>query len=323
MIRSASVLGAVLALVLASPPAWAGTPSARQTTRHSSAGTLQSGSATVSVPVRVLSDGDDAGSSADAGGGTQTADDSVGTAQLGSQTLDAPTRVASDDDGGSSSAGPAQGGQTADGSEGATQVGSVGAEVPVSVLSDDEGSPDTTGGDDGAGVVDEVLEPGMGFLDEHLDRGIREAAAATGSTTDGTVTAPVVDGVTRFLEAGAAALRGAASGAAGPLSGDGAGAPAVGDLAESLDAGETGDGASEGDDGGGSLPSAGTVAPAALIDVAGTLPLTGLPARLLLAAGLWLLSAGLVLLLLSLFRTSGRGMGVPEVRQFPSRRFVR
>jgi len=37
MIRSASVLGAVLALALASPPAWAGTPSANQTTEESAA----------------------------------------------------------------------------------------------------------------------------------------------------------------------------------------------------------------------------------------------------------------------------------------------
>ena len=79
-----------------------------------------------------------------------------------------------------------------------------------------------------------------------------------------------------------------------------------------------------GGDGGGTLPSVGAVVPAALIDVAGTLPLTGLPAWLLLVAGAWLLSAGLALLfLLSLFKASGRGMGAPEVRHLPSRRFVR
>jgi hypothetical protein len=221
--------------------------------------------------------------------------------------LDAPVRVASDGDGGSPSAGPAQGEQTAAGSEAATQVGSVEAEVPVSVLSNDESPPDTSGGDDRAEVVEEVLDPGMDVLDELLDRGIRSAAAATGSTTDGTVTAPVLDGAARFLEAGAAALRGGASGAAGSPSGDEAGEPAAGDPAESPGAGETGDSVLAGDDGEGSLPSAGTVVPAALIDVAGTLPLTGLPAWLLLAAGVWLLSAGLaLLLLLSQSRTSGQ-----------------
>ena len=424
MIRSASVLGAVLALALASPPAWAGTPSANQTTRHSAAagqigsvevaapvrvasdgsspaapgvatgasrapgerrterrpglaattgggpqtagdstgvaqagsqsvdapvrvlsdgdgetsaaattgggqtaagseGAAQIGSTGASAPVRVLSDGDDAG--VDAGGGAQSAEDSTGVGQLGSQTLDAPVRVASDDGGGSSSAGPAQGGQTAAGSEGAMQVGSAGAEVPVSVLSDDEDPSDTTGGDDGAAVVDEVLDSGMGVLDRLLDRGVREAAAASGSTTGGTVIAPVADGVVRLLEAGAAAIRDEVSDAAGsPTSGGDAGTPA-GDLAESPDAGETGDAVLDGGgDGGGTLPSVGAVVPAALIDVAGTLPLTGLPAWLLLVAGAWLLSAGLALLfLLSLFKASGRGMGAPEVRHIPSRRFVR
>ena len=122
MIRSASVLGAVLALALASPPAWAGTPSANQTTRHSAVAG-QIGSVEVAAPVRVASDGsspaapgvhatgeqsavrgDDAGSSANGGGGSQTAGDSTGAAQAGSQSVDAPVRVLSDGDGETSAA---------------------------------------------------------------------------------------------------------------------------------------------------------------------------------------------------------------------------
>jgi hypothetical protein len=241
----------------------------------------QIGSAGVNAPVRVLSDGGDAG--ADAGGGSQSVQGSIGGAQAGSGTLNAPVRVASDGDGGSPSAGPAPGGQTAAGSEGVTQAGSAGVEAPVSVLSADEELPDTTGGDGGAAVVVEVL-------DELLDRGIRAAAAALGSTTDGTVAAPVADGVVRFLEAGAAAVRDTVSDAAGsPSSG--------GDAGTLADAGETGDAVLDGDDGEGELPSGAGVAPAALVDVAGTLPLTGIPVWLLLAAGLWTLGAGLMLLL--------------------------
>jgi len=193
-------------------------------------------------------------------------------------------------------------------------------------LSDDEGPSDTTGGDDGAAVVDEVLDSGTKVLERLLDRGVREAAAATGFTTDGTVIAPVADGAVRLLEAGAAAVRDEVSDAAGSsTSGGDAGTPAGGDLAESPAAGDTGDAVLDGGgDGGGTLPSVGAVVPAALVDVAGKLPLTGLPAWLLLVAGAWLLSAGLaLLLLLSMFRCSGRGMGAPEVKQFQSRRFVR
>ena len=144
-----------------------------------------------------------------------------------SQTASAPVRVASEGDGGTSSEAPAYGGQTATGSEGATQVGSVGADVPVSVLSNDGDYPDTTGGDDGAEVVGEVTDVGVGALAEVLDRGIREAAAATGTTTDGTVTTPVARGVARTLETSAAAFRGVASGAAGSSSG---GAASVGTI---------------------------------------------------------------------------------------------
>ena len=66
------------------------------------------------------------------------------------------------------------------------------------------------------------------------------------------------------------------------------------------------------------------VVPAALVDVAGSLPLTGLAAWLLIAAGVWLLLSGLALLFaLALFKAPGRRMGVRDATPFPSRRFVR
>jgi hypothetical protein len=293
-----------------------------QTTDDGTA-TAQVGWGRVEAPVRVLSDGDaDAGTAAAGGGGSQAVDDSGGAAQVGSETLSAPVRVASDGDGGSSSAGTTDGGQTAAGSDGATQVGSIGADAPVSVLSEDGDEPDTTGGADGAEVVEEVLELGMGVPAGLLDRGIREAAAATGSTTDGTVAAPLIEGAVRFLETSTAALRGVAWEAAGSSSGGDAGAPGSGDLAEPPGSGGIGDTAPLGD--GDSLPTGAGVVPAALVDVAGTLPLTGIPAWLLLAAGGWLLAMGLALLLtLSLFRNPGRAMGVGEGPRISSRRFVR
>ena len=174
--------------------------------------------------------------------------------QSENQAVEAPVRVASHGDGGMSSATPADGGQTATGSEGATQVGSVGAEVPVSVLSNDGDDPDTTGGADGAEVVEEGTEAGVGTPARVLDRGIREAAAATGSTTDGTVTAPVHAGVGRSLETSLAALRGVASGAAGssPGGGGAAGSQGSGGLAEPPDTGGIGDTAVLRDEGGAS-----------------------------------------------------------------------
>ena len=238
---------------------------------------------------------------------------------MGSQTASAPVRVASDGDGGTSSAAPAYGGQTATGSEGATQVGSVGAEVPVSVLSNDGDHPDTTGGDDGAEVVGEVTEVGVGALAEVLDRGIREAAAATGTTTDGTVTTPVVRGVARTLETSAAAFRGVASGAAGSSSG-GAGAAGTlgsGGLAEPPGTGGIGDTAVLRGEGAG-------VVPAALVDVAGSLPLTGVSAWLLIAAGVWLLLSGLALLFVLRFLAApGRHTGVRDATPRATGRFVR
>jgi hypothetical protein len=133
------------------------------------------------------------------------------------------------------------------------------------VLSADEAAPDTTGGEGGAAVVDEVLDDGMGVLDELLGRGIRAAAAALGATTGG--------------EAGSAALR-----------------DTLPDAAGSPSAGETGNAVLDGGGGGGAAPAGTSVAPA-VVDVAGTLPLTGLPAWPLLAAGLWTLVAGFVLML--------------------------
>ncbi len=262
----------------------------------------QFGSAHVAAPVRVLSDGNDAAAGA-AGSGDQAADGSTGGAQVGSQTASAPVRVASDGDGGTSSAAPADGGQTATGSEGATQVGSVGAEVPVSVLSNDGDHPDTTGGDDGAEVVEEVTEAGVGALAEVLGRGIREAAAATGATT----------------ETSAAALRGVASGAAdsSPGGADAAGTLGSGGFAEPPDTGGIGDTAVLRGEGAG-------VIPAAFLDVAGSLPLTGVSAWLLVAAGVWLLLSGLALLFaLTLFKALGRRIGFRDATPIATRRFVR
>jgi len=362
MKRSTSVLGAVLALALAAQPAWADTPMQATTqststcqigaqsgsvpvrvlsdggdsssagtataeggqTAAGSDGVAQVGSSAVRAPVRVLSDGDDA-VAGDAGSGVQAADGSSGGAQVGSQTASAPVRVASDGDGGTSSAAPADGGQTATGSAGATQVGSVGADVPVSVLSNDGNDPDTTGGDDGAEVVEEVTEAGVDALTEVLGRGIREAAAATGSTTEGAVATPVT-GVARLLETSAAALRGVASSAAGSSSGGagGAGTLGSGDLAESPGAGGIGDTAVLRGDGGASLPLGAGLVPAALVDVAGSLPLTGVSAWLLIAAGVWLLLSGLALLFsLTLFRAPGRRIGFRDATPLPARRFVR
>ena len=201
------------------------------------------------------------------------------------------------------------------------QVGSVGAEAPVSVLSDDGDDPDTTGGDDGAEVVDEVIEAGVGTLAEILDRGAREAAAATGPTTDGTVTTPVLGVVGRALETSAAAFRGVSSGAAGSSSGGSgaAGTQGSGGLAEQPGSGGIGDTAVLRAEGGASLPSGAGLVPAALVDVAGSLPLTGISAWLLIAAGVWLLLSGLALLLaLTLMKAPGRRGSVRDAASFPA-----
>ena len=101
------------------------------------------------------------------------------------------------------------------------------------------------------------IDSGMGVLDRLLDRGVREAAAASGSTTDGTVIAPVADGVVRLLEAGAAAIRDAGLGRRRLAHFRRRRRNARrGDLAESPDAGGTGDAVLDGGgDGGGTLPS--------------------------------------------------------------------
>ena len=188
------------------------------------------------------------------------------------------------------------------------------------------GDPDTTGGGDGAEVVEEASEVGVGALAGVLGRGIREAAAATGATTDGTVTAPVLTGAARVLETSAAALRGVASGAAGSSSGGGgaAGTLGSGGLAEPPGAGGIGDTVALRGEGGASLPSGAGVVPAALVDVAGSLPLTGVSAWLLIAAGVWLLLSGLALLFaLTLFRSPGRQIGFRDATPLATRRFAR
>ena len=77
-------------------------------------------------------------------------------------------------------------------------------------------------------------------------------------------------------------------------------------------------------DGGASLPLGAGLVPAALVDVAGSLPLTGVSAWLLIAAGVWLLLSGLALLFaLTLFRAPGRRIGFRDATPLPARRFVR
>ena len=179
-----------------------------------STGAAQAGPIDAAAPVRVLSDGDDAAGAPSPGDGSQATDRSFAVAQLGSQSAEAPVRLASDGDqrGSTEEAG---GDQTVTESGEATQVGSTRAEAPVSILSADGNDPDTTRGGGGAEVVEEVTDAGMALLDipgSILDRGVRAAAAAVRSTTDGTVTGPIA-GVVRFLAASTAALPDAVAGA--------------------------------------------------------------------------------------------------------------
>jgi hypothetical protein len=76
----------------------AGSPAGDQTTTGSN-GSAQVGSAGVSAPIRVASDGDTASSGGSAGGSGQTATGSDGALQIGSLSVIAPIRVASDGDG--------------------------------------------------------------------------------------------------------------------------------------------------------------------------------------------------------------------------------
>ncbi|HEU0024433.1 MAG TPA: hypothetical protein VFQ12_07375, partial [Thermoleophilaceae bacterium] len=70
------------------------------------------------------------------------------------------------------------------------------------------------------------------------------------------------------------------------------------------------------------LPSGAGVRPAALF-AAGTLPLTGLSTWLLIAAGGWLVAAGLALLFTLSWFTAGRRLDARLPHPLSGRRFVR
>ena len=97
MRRSISALGgALVALTLATGPAWAGTSGEPSVTHSVAVG--QIGSIHVGAPVRVASQGEDASNEAPAGNGGQAASSSAGVVQVGSVSTDTPVRVLSDGD---------------------------------------------------------------------------------------------------------------------------------------------------------------------------------------------------------------------------------
>ena len=131
MRRSISALGgAVIALTLATGPAWAGTPGEQSVTHSAAVG--QIGSIHAGAPVRVASDGNDAPTEGPTGGGGQAASSSAGAVQVGSVAADTPVRVLSDGDASGPAAGDAggSGDQTVAGSLGVAQVGDPAGERP-------------------------------------------------------------------------------------------------------------------------------------------------------------------------------------------------
>ena len=170
-------------------------------------------------------------------------------------------------------------------SAGVVQVGAPGLDAPV----------DAVGEVDHANTALELAGDGPAGTEARL--GARLGEESPGSTAGLTVRLAALSGQ-------AAAVGVAGSGGSGPASGGGVG----------LDEPDGGTGAPNGVQlaGGGPSPSGGGTLPAGLFQAgglaadAGTLPLTGLRAWLLIGAGVWLLASGLALLLLgSLLRASG------------------
>jgi len=150
MKRSAIALSAsVLALALHAAPAAAQTGDVGQQIGDST-GAAQVGAVQAEVPVRVLSDGNNAEPAAVAAA-PQDSGDSTASGQVGSADVSAPVRVASDGDN-AGSAGETGGGaeQTADGSTGSAQAEPGNVSAPIRVLSD---------GDDGVTVAASDTSP--------------------------------------------------------------------------------------------------------------------------------------------------------------------
>jgi hypothetical protein len=101
-----------------------------------STGAAQVGALQADAPIRVLSDGDDAGS-AGVAAGPQSSGDSTGAAQAGPADVDAPVRVLSDgDNAGSAATGAAAGDQATGESTGGAQLGGGSVTAPIRIASD-------------------------------------------------------------------------------------------------------------------------------------------------------------------------------------------
>ena len=150
MNRSAIALGASV-IAFAIPVTGAAAAPSPQVI-ESSVAAVQAGSVQVNAPVRVLSDGDNAGTG---GGGTGTAGPqsvarSIGALQVGWIDVFAPIRVLSDGDNAAPGSSPSGGSQTILDSIVAGQIVSPVIRAPVNVLSDGDATP-AAGGTSGTG----------------------------------------------------------------------------------------------------------------------------------------------------------------------------
>jgi hypothetical protein len=149
MRRSLIALGAsVLALALNAAPAAAQTGDPGQQVGDST-GAAQVGAVQADVPVRVLSDGENA-EPAGVTATPQDSGDSTAAAQVGSADVNAPVRVLSDgDNGGGEASQPAGSGteQTADDSSGSAQIEPADVSAPIRVLSEGDDGVTATAAD--------------------------------------------------------------------------------------------------------------------------------------------------------------------------------
>lgn len=135
MRRSVLTLGAsVLALATGAAPAAAqvGDP-AQQVT--DSTGAAQIEAVEVDAPIRVLSDGDNAGDGGSSTAGGQTTGDATGSGQVGPVDADAPVRVLSAGDNGGGSTGASTGAQSVGDGDGSAQIGGGSVTAPIRIAS--------------------------------------------------------------------------------------------------------------------------------------------------------------------------------------------
>jgi hypothetical protein len=290
MKRSAIALSAsVLALAFHAAPAAAQTGDPGQQIGDS-IGAAQVGTVQADVPVRVLSDGDNA-EPAGVTATPQDSGDSTAAGQVGSADVNAPVRVLSDGEnaagGGGSSPAPTQ---DATDSTGAAQAGPVDVDAPVRVLSDGDNAGD--GGDSAApGGTEQTADGSTGGAQiEPADVSAPIRVLSDGD--DGTTATTADTSPNGDTPAGGDGTTGDTVPAIG--GGDPADdtAPAVDQLPALDPVAE----AEPGNGDGGTLPDGGELLPIAAGDVAGDtaseLPLTGLAVASLVLTGMALIAGG-------------------------------